>query len=82
VRELRQNASAVLRDVKAGGFVTVTEQGNPIARILPYGQSVIDELLTAGFANKPELDFQTYQLPEARAGQLTTAEILADLRGE
>ena len=36
IRELRQNASAVLRKVIAGETVEVTDHGHPIARIVPY----------------------------------------------
>ena len=39
VRELRQDASAILRRVKAGEVVEVTEHGNPIARLVPIGNS-------------------------------------------
>lgn len=35
VRELRQNASKYLRDVKRGETVEVTERGEPVARLVP-----------------------------------------------
>lgn len=35
VRELRQNASEILRDVEAGHAVTVTVQGRPVAQLTP-----------------------------------------------
>jgi len=35
VRELRQNASEILRDVEAGEPVTVTVAGRPVAQIVP-----------------------------------------------
>ena len=35
VRELRQNASEVLKDVEAGNSVTVTVAGRPVAQITP-----------------------------------------------
>ena len=35
VRELRQNASEVLREVEAGETVTVTVASRPVARIVP-----------------------------------------------
>jgi prevent-host-death family protein len=38
VRELRQNASEVLRDVEAGEPATVTVAGRPVARIVPLAR--------------------------------------------
>lgn len=35
VRELRQNASAVLRRVEAGETIEVTDRGRPVARLVP-----------------------------------------------
>jgi len=35
VRELRQNASGVLREVESGETATVTVAGRPVARIVP-----------------------------------------------
>lgn len=38
LRELRQNASDIVRRVEAGGTVTVTVSGRPAARIVPAGR--------------------------------------------
>lgn len=35
VRELRQNASEILREVEAGKSATVTVSGRPVAQIVP-----------------------------------------------
>jgi prevent-host-death family protein len=35
VRELRQNASEILREVEAGETATVTVAGRPVAQIVP-----------------------------------------------
>ncbi len=35
VRELRQNASDILREVEAGDVATVTVAGRPVAQIVP-----------------------------------------------
>ncbi|CAN5464561.1 hypothetical protein BH20ACT19_BH20ACT19_09750 [soil metagenome] len=37
IRELRQNASRYLREVKRGETVEVTERGEPIARLATVG---------------------------------------------
>ena len=38
VRELRQNASEILREVEAGEPATVTVAGRPVAQIIPIRQ--------------------------------------------
>ena len=38
LRELRQNASDIVRRVEAGDTVTVTVSGRPAARIVPAGR--------------------------------------------
>jgi prevent-host-death family protein len=38
LRELRQNASEIVRRVQAGDTVTVTVSGRPAARIIPAGR--------------------------------------------
>ncbi len=35
IRELRQNASRVLREVEAGEVVEITDRGRPVARLTP-----------------------------------------------
>ncbi len=51
VRELKAHLSAYLRQVKAGGIVTITERGKPIGRIVPTDQSIqvrLDNLKQGG----------------------------------
>jgi len=40
IRELKEQLSAYLRQVKAGGTVTITDRGKPIARIVPLAQPI------------------------------------------
>ncbi|MDQ4077927.1 MAG: type II toxin-antitoxin system prevent-host-death family antitoxin [Chloroflexota bacterium] len=44
IRELKAGLSRYLRQVKAGGTVVITERGKPIGRIVPYAQSVEEQL--------------------------------------
>ena len=44
VRELKSNLSAVLREVKAGKAILITERGRPVGRILPAETSVEETL--------------------------------------
>lgn len=54
IRELKQNPSKVLADVKAGDSVVVTERGIRIARIVPINPSPLEEMITAGEATLPK----------------------------
>ena len=44
VRELKANLSSVLREVKAGKTVLITERGKSVGRILPAEASVQDTI--------------------------------------
>jgi len=50
IRELKQNASAVMALVKTGEVVTVTERGRPVGKISPIRKSRLDEMIEAGEA--------------------------------
>lgn len=50
IRELKQNASAVVADVIAGEIVTITDRGRPVARLVPIRADSLDELIEAGLA--------------------------------
>jgi len=47
IRELKTNLSAVLRRVKAGHAVVITERGQPVGRILP-AEMPLDAVLLEG----------------------------------
>jgi prevent-host-death family protein len=51
IRELKANLSSVLRNVKAGNAVVITERGRPVGRILPAEVS-LEETLTEGIRRK------------------------------
>jgi prevent-host-death family protein len=49
VRELRDNLSRHLKTVKAGGELTVTDHGKPVARLVPWdGMSKFEKLVAEG----------------------------------
>jgi prevent-host-death family protein len=49
VRDLRQNASAVLRDVERGTTFEITDRGRPVALLTPLGEaSPLQRLRAAG----------------------------------
>jgi len=48
VRELRQDASALLRRVKSGESIEITEHGEPIAILQPIPESPYETWIAAG----------------------------------
>lgn len=55
IRELRDNLSRFLDEVRAGGEVIVTDRGRPVARIIASsGASWLDELVAGGVVSFPE----------------------------
>jgi prevent-host-death family protein len=84
IRELRQQASAVLRRVKAGETVEVTEHGHPIARIVPLRQSSLEQLVSEGVVRPAEGDLLELlagmDLPAQPAGPRLPSDALAELR--
>ncbi len=86
IRELRQQASAVLRRVVAGEAIEVTDHGHPIARIVPLHPGVLDQLVLEGRATEQTGDLldllDTLRLPAAPRGATLPSEALAELRAD
>lgn len=71
IRELKQNASAVVSRVAAGESITITDRGRPAARLTPLEASTIERLYASGGAIAPRHPLADYEWPTA-AGDLTT----------
>ena len=89
IRELRQQASAILKRVAAGEVVEVTDHGHPIARIVPLRPSLLDQLVLEGRATEgtgdlldvmDELGLPMPAAPGARLPSEALAELRADER--
>jgi prevent-host-death family protein len=81
-RELRNQSSKILERVKNGETIDVTNNGEIAATLIPPSSSPFERLLLAGQvrpAAKGPVDFQA--LPRI-SSPASTAEILADLRGD
>jgi prevent-host-death family protein len=86
VRELRQNLSQYLREVKEGDSFRVTERGREVARLVPSGpaDSPVARLVAERGATMPAADL----LALAKASELSPAVgppssvILDELREE
>jgi prevent-host-death family protein len=85
VRELRQNASAVLRRVLAGESVEITQRGRPVALIVPLPEEddVVDRLVAQGLATPAKGDPSELPPPiKLRPGSKLPSEILEELRSD
>lgn len=86
VRELRQNLSRYLREVKEGETFTVTERGREVARLVPSGpaDSPIARLVAERGATMPRGDLVALASASTRrpaAGPLPS-ELVEEMREE
>ncbi len=83
IRELKTRLSAYMRRVKAGETIVITEHGKPIGRIVPVGQSTIEQMATlkrAGFINWNEKKLPQIS-PQARTrGDRSLSDLLLEDR--
>lgn len=83
VRELKQNASAVLRLVASGQTVEVTDRGRPVARIVPIAPGhTLDQLIDEGRAVAASGDLLEIAPLERPAGAPALSGILEELRAD
>ncbi|MFZ2227881.1 MAG: type II toxin-antitoxin system prevent-host-death family antitoxin [Candidatus Nanopelagicaceae bacterium] len=83
IRELRQNASGVLRDVKAGASVEITEHGRPVARIIPIVGSLWENYFAAGLALPATIeDWRPSKKRIKIKGGKTSTQILIEMRAQ
>ena len=83
VRELRQNASAVLRRVAAGEVIEVTDRGRAVARIVPMHEaSRLGQLMAEGRASGVTADVLDVKPIPRIAGKPPLSRILADMRSD
>ena len=83
VRELRQNASVLLRRVAAGEVIEVTDRGRAVARIVPmHEESRLDQLVAEGRASAVTGDLLDVRPISRVAGKPLLSKILADMRAD
>ncbi|MCY4068816.1 MAG: type II toxin-antitoxin system prevent-host-death family antitoxin [Acidimicrobiaceae bacterium] len=78
IRELKQNASAVVARVRTGETIIVTDRGRPAALLSPIPGSRVEELAVSGRLRPPALSFADLQPPAPHAKPLT--ETLQEMR--
>lgn len=86
IRELRQQASAVLRRVEGGEAIEVTDHGHPIARIVPLRPGIMEQLVLECRATEAAGDLLEVAgemgLPADACGPVLPSVALAELRSD
>lgn len=83
VRELKANLSAVLRRVKAGATVVITDRGTPVGRIVPERASLdakLNDLAAAGVIAWSGERLRPVSPPARTRAPKTVAELLLETR--
>ena len=83
IRDLKQNASAVVARVRAGDSLLVTDRGVPVARIIPIGELTLDDRVAMGLATAPTVSLEELleSLPDEPPTTLLS-DILDELRDD
>lgn len=76
-RELRNNSSAILREVSAGETFTITNHGEPIAMLSPVSDQPMPNVRIKRATIKGR-----FSEIESVTSELSSAEILDELRAE
>jgi prevent-host-death family protein len=83
IRELKQNASAVVRRVVSGETVEITDRGRPVARIVPLRYtSTAEQLIAEGRLTRPTGKLTDHAPLPPVPGRPLLSEALADLRAD
>ncbi|HEU4808011.1 MAG TPA: type II toxin-antitoxin system prevent-host-death family antitoxin [Homoserinimonas sp.] len=80
IRELRDNLSRRLDEVRAGRTITVTDHGRPIARLVPVDEtSAFNRLVAEGRIVRAESHERTLPPPVVATGSVS--DFIAEQRG-
>lgn len=79
IRELRDTLTKTLRRVRQGETIEVTHDGEPVAVLVPYRRSRLDQLIAEGKATPGRPFRAPTRLYEAKGGK-TASEILEEDR--
>jgi len=82
VRELRREASAILRRVAAGETVEVTDRGRPVALMLPTMPRGLARLEREGLLRRAQADLLEMRPAELPAGSTAPSTIISEGRAE
>ena len=80
-RELRNNSSKILADVKAGETIAVTNNGEVTAILVPPTASKFDQLIAAGRVTPARNPGHAREIKRVKS-KLRSIDVLDDLRGD
>lgn len=81
IRELKQNASAVVRRVAEGEDVVVSDRGRPVARMVPLYSSPMEDLILRGLIDQAVAEVESLPDPiESSLGVSAGSDALSQLR--
>lgn len=81
VRELRQNASTYLKQVREGEVIEVSVRGRLVARIVPVAESEWHELMAQGHVRPPVDASHLHNIQPVQGEPETSAsEVLRSMR--
>lgn len=63
IRELKQNASAVVAKAAAGESITITDRKRPVAQMTPIPASRLESLIGQGKARPAKVDIAKLESP-------------------
>lgn len=82
IRALKQNASAVVARAAAGETLIITDNGRPVAQILPLPLDRLDSLERAGLLRRATACARDVGPPVTRQGERFLGDVLREMRDE
>lgn len=87
IRELRQQASALLKRVVGGEVIEVTDHGHPVARVVPIRADALGQMVLEGRATEANSDLldlvEDLDLPASSGpGARPPSQVLSELRAD
>ena len=79
IRELRDNLTKTIREVRAGESIEITHDGEPVALLSPVVKGRIEQLAAAGLVTLPKRPLQFRPLHPV-TGPMTASEALEEDR--
>lgn len=82
VRELRREASAILRRVAAGETVEITDRGRPVAVLLKTMPSGLARLEREGLLRRAEADLLDLELVRVPSDAVAPSQLVSEGRSD
>lgn len=82
IRALKQNASAVVARAAAGEALVITDNGRPVAQIMPLPTDRLDSLDQAGLLRPATATAAEIGPPVDRGRARTLGDVLREMRDE